>query len=549
MKKRNFSFILACVLSITSLTACGSTKNADATTAAATEAVTDQTQAASGEESIYEKFQKRDPITIKWLAYNTYGQPDEANSKVIQEVEKKYNVKFDFWFVDDQQWDQVLGVKLASGEMPDIMKIKNINNTSVYYDQGVLAEITDDILNKMPHYKETIEKYDTDNNIWVDTMIDGKRYALKSLNYDSSYPTALVWRKDWLKNVGIDKIPETIDEWEEAMKRFTENDPDGNGKKDTYGMSNTTMNAIFGAYGAIPLKEFRSNGTQNLFMTKKDGKLVYAATQPETRQALEKLADWYKKGYIDPEFVTGENTGGYWADSQAFNNDKIGVTGMSMIAHWNPDGTGKVYDGFAALHPDVKWGETIECGPAPKGPEGYSGTHTWGIAGGSFGFTTEAMKDPAKIEVLCQLIDDNFADFDFATKLKWGYEGEDYKIEDSSYIPNTTKYPDFAASTIAGINILNLTISNPDHSKIWYKKMFEFNDKYKSTGYVDEKYPITESQNEFLTDLKSKTLETYTNIITGKSDITSFDEFVDLFNNKMGGSIIENEINAEMGNQ
>ncbi|MGL6220588.1 MAG: extracellular solute-binding protein, partial [Lacrimispora sphenoides] len=307
MKKRSLSFILACALSITSLTACGSSKKAEAPT----EASADQTQAASGEESIYEKFQKRDPITIKWLAYNTYGQPDEANSKIIQEVEKKYNVKFDFWFVDDQQWDQVLGVKLASGEMPDIMKIKNINNTSVYYDQGVLAEITDDILNKMPHYKATIEKYDTDHNIWVDTMIDGKRYALKSLNYDSSYPTTLVWRKDWLKNVGIDKIPETIDEWEEAMKRFTENDPDGNGKKDTYGMSNTTMNAIFGAYGAIPLKEFRSNGTQNLFMTKKDGKLVYAATQPETRQALEKLADWYKKGYIDPEFVTGENTGGY----------------------------------------------------------------------------------------------------------------------------------------------------------------------------------------------------------------------------------------------
>jgi len=43
-------------------------------------------------------------------------------------------------------------------------------------------------------------------------------------------------------------------------------------------------------------------------------------------------------------------------------------------------------------------------------------------------------------------------------------------------------------------------------------------------------------------------LETYTNIITGKSDIISFDEFVDLFNKKMGVSIIKNESNAEMGN-
>ncbi|MFD0717029.1 hypothetical protein [Paenibacillus sp. GCM10027626] len=42
-------------------------------------------------------------------------------------------------------------------------------------------------------------------------------------------------RKDWLDNVGIDKLPETLDEYHEVLRRFTFNDPDQNGKNDMYG--------------------------------------------------------------------------------------------------------------------------------------------------------------------------------------------------------------------------------------------------------------------------------------------------------------------------
>ena len=94
------------------------------------------------------------------------------------------------------------------------------------------------------------------------------------------------------------------------------------------------MNAIFGAYGAIPMKEFRGTGTQNLFYTMKDGKVEFACVQPEMKEALAKLREWYKEGLIDPEFITGENKSGYWAVSQDFDNSKVGVTGMSMANHW-----------------------------------------------------------------------------------------------------------------------------------------------------------------------------------------------------------------------
>ena len=50
-----------------------------------------------------------------------------------------------------------------------------------------------------------------------------------SYNYANKYHIASVWRDDWLKKVGIDKIPETLDEAETAFYKFRNDDPDGNG--------------------------------------------------------------------------------------------------------------------------------------------------------------------------------------------------------------------------------------------------------------------------------------------------------------------------------
>ncbi|MFQ9074388.1 MAG: hypothetical protein ACLR5J_01780 [Lachnospiraceae bacterium] len=47
--------------------------------------------------------------------------------------------------------------------------------------------------------------------------------------------------------MGIDKVPETLDEFETAIYAMTF-DPDGNGKNDTYGLSESALTAVFGAW-------------------------------------------------------------------------------------------------------------------------------------------------------------------------------------------------------------------------------------------------------------------------------------------------------------
>ena len=44
----------------------------------------------------------------------------------------------------------------------------------------------------------------------------------------------IIFRQDWLDKLGL-KYPETLDDMKNVLIAFTNNDPDGNGKNDTYG--------------------------------------------------------------------------------------------------------------------------------------------------------------------------------------------------------------------------------------------------------------------------------------------------------------------------
>ena len=50
----------------------------------------------------------------------------------------------------------------------------------------------------------------------------------------------LLIRTDWLKKLNL-SMPTTTEELMAVAKAFAEQDPDGNGKKDTYGMNMSTI--------------------------------------------------------------------------------------------------------------------------------------------------------------------------------------------------------------------------------------------------------------------------------------------------------------------
>ncbi|MGG1516605.1 ABC transporter substrate-binding protein [Paenibacillus oryzisoli] len=483
------------------------------------------------------------PVTIDYLAHNSYAQiADGANNPIQKLVEQKFNAKFNIWYLDAQNREESLNVKLASGEMPDIMSV--VGTLKKLIDQNVAAPIDEALVRK---YAPTYAKFIDDNykQAWDFGKYNGKLYALPSTNINSSYPTAVIWRDDWLKKVGITKMPETIQEVEQALTKFRNDDPDGNGKKDTYGMSDFAIPAIMGAFGRPAWDDIKAGVKEPVKAVVpmiKDGKVVVAGIQPEMKDALALLQKWYKAGLIDPEFLTSENTTGYWANSQAFFNNRIGLTGKGLFAHWrnevdpsnpNDQGGGQFIE-FKKSQPNG----TYAFGSAPVGPQGKSGTPQWQSFSNSILFTTKGVKDPRKVETLLRMIETNYADNDYWLTITQGIKDKDWKVDNGNFmnLDGDTKTP----AEVKGRFIFNVGQS-PDN---WMKKkdtfLYKYADKTKVKGYEPVPMPSVDAFSKNANTLGKMEVEAYIKIITGESSVDSFDDFVSKFRSS-GGDQVERE--------
>ena len=244
-------------------------------------------------------------------------------------------------------------------------------------------------------------------------------------------PMAMFWRKDWLDKLGLE-VPETLEEYEEVLTAFVEQDPDGNGKKDTAGAAERIFGAVFGAFG---LRCITGVGTGSGFTVEEmqlgeDNVPFFPYIRPEAKEALTVLHDWYEKGIIDKEFITGENHGGYAGLSHSFMNGQIGLTSGQPYTYFvyssdmnAEDNLGICMKEMVAVNPDA----VVVPGPAPVGPEGKSGTEAWGKIGRFTCLTTKATQDPRKVDAFLAMLDAYYSDMEYAKLSNFGLEGVHFK--------------------------------------------------------------------------------------------------------------------------
>ncbi|NRF91908.1 extracellular solute-binding protein [Paenibacillus frigoriresistens] len=221
------------------------------------------------------------------------------------------------------QYLQKINVMLASGDLPDVIpvnstQLKQLADSDLIEDmsgvyQKYASPLTKDVLSQ-----EGTAPFDA-------VTIDGKLMAIPQV--DSSIERAMfIWiRTDWLKKLNL-QPPKTMSDVLAISKAFTENDPDGNGKKDTFGLGATK--ALWG--GAMGLEGFMAGykAYPKMWIDDGTGKLVYGGIQPEVKKALQQLQNMAKQGQIDPEF--GTKDGGKVAESIA-----AGKIGLEYGEQWN----------------------------------------------------------------------------------------------------------------------------------------------------------------------------------------------------------------------
>lgn len=377
--------------------------------------------------------------TISWTMHQNLPVPEDA--AMVRYLEEHFNVELDIWNLPNNKYEALLDLKLVQGTIPDLFRIRQTQDLLKYQQQGLLAEIPEDLLNR---YAPNIMKAIRENAPAYQDYgtINGAYYGIPVVNPTNIYRIPVVYRKDWLDKLGL-PVPQTLSEFEKVIYAFTNADPDGNGLKDTYGLSLEGMNVVFGAFGQIVFAD------QLYFSEKEDQRLVIGALEPEMEEALQYLRKWYKDGVIDPEFVTGENKGGYKHLSHAFINGTIGMTSMGNYYHWiqNGDYLTWTYNEqmeaeetpaaatfnakeLTAKNPEAK----IVFGRPFSGPEGKRGSKAYDMLMSFTAIGADAVKEPGKLEAILQILDYVSAgtDPDEAAAMKYGIQGTHWAWADSA---------------------------------------------------------------------------------------------------------------------
>ena len=195
-------------------------------------------------------------------------------------------------------WKQQLSLYITGGDIPDLIAFMDASTFQGYAAEGAFYDITDLVGNypNIMEYMNSVQGY-TAEDMLARTTVDGKIYGIPSVTTARSYYSLNI-RTDWLENVGLG-IPTTLDEFTEVMRAFTRNDPDQDGKDDTYGFSGAqtyySLTPFFGAFGARP---------DQCYFLNDEGNVVTNVLSDDYKTALEYIRDIYAEGLIDPEMFT-----------------------------------------------------------------------------------------------------------------------------------------------------------------------------------------------------------------------------------------------------
>jgi putative aldouronate transport system substrate-binding protein len=286
------------------------------------------------------------------------------NNQFTRYVKDTLNVDVQYlWTSSTGDYDGKVNLTIASNDLPDAMVV-NLAQFTELVKADQIADLTDMYNN----YAAAPVKQMMDSSKGVAlkaVTFNGKIMAIPALTVpDDGYQ--LMWiRKDWLDKLGL-SVPKTMDEIEAVAKAFVTQDPGGNGPGVTIGILGPQNGALLNANFLTPTNGnftfdpvfFSYHAYPGFWVKDANGNAAYGSILPETKTALAKLADLYKKGLIDPEMGVrkdssapiaagtvgiyfGEWWNGYWPLPDAIkNNPKANwqayAVPLDAQGVWNP---------------------------------------------------------------------------------------------------------------------------------------------------------------------------------------------------------------------
>jgi putative aldouronate transport system substrate-binding protein len=288
------------------------------------------------------------PVEVRYFSENGSRNWKDGNPTVLK-FEEKFNIKFIPDFVTREQYSQKAPLLIASGDLPDMMKLEGYQHFD-YISNDVFLQLDDLIAKVGPNITKHVPQA-----AWDMTRYQGKTYALPSPNYPGKFTRSV--RQDWLDKLKL-PMPKTLDDFYQMARAITLNDPDGNGRADTYGVGTEGDSRqqgfmdIFGAYG----------GVAEYHILEKDGRVLTFDISENYREALRYIKRLYDEKLLDPEaFINKQDQ-----SLQKIVQNRIG----SYIGWWSSVPV-TLYETYKVRQTDPKVNWAIM--PPLVGPNGQSG--------------------------------------------------------------------------------------------------------------------------------------------------------------------------------
>jgi putative aldouronate transport system substrate-binding protein len=366
---------------------------------------------------------KAEPVNLEiWVgaAVSEAGPPPD-DWVVYDIVRDKLGINLKVVMLPTSQTDADAKVNAAAAanSLPDLVQV----NREPWYRlvQNDLVAPVDDMLPMMPNRTKILYTDEIRNKL---VTLNDKMYGLPQ---PGALPRtdALVIRQDWLTKLGLE-MPKTLEDVMTVAKAFTEKDPDGNGKKDTYGFCGYIESEGLGALPGLGkrfewvLGAYGLNGAWNL--TSADN-FQMNVRNPNFMKAMEYVKSLLDAGVVDPDWPTLKKD----EFRARWKQGKCGILNENFAAL----STKANYADFDKNFPDGEW----VVMPPPTGPDGKS-SEGLDMANARIYAVSQKAKEAGKTEAIAKLLEWMSSDEGYYL-LGFGQEGVNYKKDDKGFV--TTK--------------------------------------------------------------------------------------------------------------
>jgi len=389
-----------------------------------------------------------------------------------------------------QKYKDKLPLAIMSGNIPDII-YDQYGYDKVMADQGILEDLRPYIANS-----EHVQ-----NVMWKHNKVRIENYPYMLRGHPPRIRIGTV-RADFLEQAGMSE-PQTLDDYYNMLKAFSESDFDGNGVNDTFGLTMTGDTSrcdwIFEpAFGLGASWEKNSDGYSHRFINPK---------QKDKFAFYKKL---YDEGILDPEFITDKwdvMEDKYYSGKAGMICGNVGIT-MNIYQGKMDNVQGK-HTPIISLKPPANAFAPID---ASKEQRGYM------------------------ISALSEVKDEAFALIEFYASPEGiiieqlGLEGIHHNVVDGKYVL-TDKHPIheplfFEPNIPAPVNIL---VPAAAQSFDYAAEMVTYDNAF---AFPEELKPQADSANNTYWEYSYK-------FISGEIPLSDFDEYVDIWLNSGGEAITE----------